>query len=364
MGPDVATTAPRGPAAPMPRASVRRPAALAAVLALVLAVAGALLPAAAPAIPVPAALAPAVTRAAADDIDIATTARYVVDPATHRVRVVVDITAVNRKPNAVTRPDDHPLLLRRGQPRHPARGHPAPRDPGRPGDPGQGGEAGRLPPGHASCSATTSTTRRPRRSASRSTCRPARPGPTATCAWARRSRRSWRGRSATAGPSGSSCRRTSASTSRARRCSAPPARPGRRPAAASTQDPLGWYAWVNATNDDALTRDRLTLADGEQVVIRGWPEDRPWRNRVHALLEDGVPALVSRIGLDWPVDGALSVSEVHTPLLEGYAGFYDAESDKITISEDLDDLTIVHEASHAWFNKAPVRRALDHRGPR
>jgi hypothetical protein len=47
----------------------------------------------------------------------------------------------------------------------------------------------------------------------------------------------------------------------------------------------------------------------------------------------------------------LSVVEVHTPILEGYAGFYDQASDEITISEDLDDLTIVHEASHAWFNK-------------
>jgi len=44
------------------------------------------------------------------------------------------------------------------------------------------------------------------------------------------------------------------------------------------------------------------------------------------------------------------VLEVHAPLLEGYAGFYDPGSDEITISENLDDTTIVHEASHAWFN--------------
>ncbi len=43
---------------------------------------------------------------------------------------------------------------------------------------------------------------------------------------------------------------------------------------------------------------------------------------------------------------------MHTPLLEGYAGFYDPETDEITISEDLDDLTIIHEASHAWFNRS------------
>ena len=36
--------------------------------------------------------------------------------------------------------------------------------------------------------------------------------------------------------------------------------------------------------------------------------------------------------------------------IDGYAGFFDSSYDKITISEDLDDLVIVHEASHAWFD--------------
>ena len=119
---------------------------------------------------------------------------------------------------------------------------------------------------------------------------------------------------------------------------------------ATTNDALGWFAWVNARNDDGLTRERLDLADGEQVVVRGWPEDSRWRRRVSVILSDSVPDLVGRIGLPWPVDGPLNVLEVHTPLLEGYAGFYDPKSDEITISENLDDLTIVHEASHAWFN--------------
>ena len=85
-------------------------------------------------------------------------------------------------------------------------------------------------------------------------------------------------------------------------------------------------------------------------MVRGWPEDSRWRRRVSAILSESVPDLAGRIGLPWPVDGPLNVLEVHTPLLEGYAGFYDPKSDEITISENLDDLTIVHEASHAWFN--------------
>ena len=120
---------------------------------------------------------------------------------------------------------------------------------------------------------------------------------------------------------------------------------------ASTSDPLGWYAWINARNDAGLTRQQVTLAGGDRIIVRGWPEDPRWRDRVVTVLTDAVPDLVERIGLPWPVDGALSVIEVHTPLLEGYAGFYDSKTSEITISEDLDDATIVHEASHAWFNQ-------------
>jgi len=119
---------------------------------------------------------------------------------------------------------------------------------------------------------------------------------------------------------------------------------------ASTADPVHWYAWIDARNDDGLTRDRLSLADGEQIIVRGWPEDKRWRKLVTTILTEGVPDLVGLIGLPWPVNGPLNVLEIHTPLLEGYAGFYDPAHDEITISEDLDDLTIVHEASHAWFN--------------
>jgi hypothetical protein len=65
----------------------------------------------------------------------------------------------------------------------------------------------------------------------------------------------------------------------------------------------------------------------------------------------GLPVLVDKLGLDWPVTGDIEVTEVHTPLLEGYAGIYHPTENLIEISEDLDELTIVHEASHAWFNE-------------
>ena len=77
----------------------RAPAAV--LLALLLTVAAGLVPAVAPWAPLPAALGPAVALAA-DDVAIATATRYTVVPKAGRVRVVVDITATNEKPNKVS----------------------------------------------------------------------------------------------------------------------------------------------------------------------------------------------------------------------------------------------------------------------
>ena len=111
-----------------------------------------------------------------------------------------------------------------------------------------------------------------------------------------------------------------------------------------------WYAIVNADRSSSLGVRWLTIPTGESVAVRAWPEDPEWRDRVADRLERGLPELDGLIGLPWPVTSSLLVTEVHTPLLEGYAGIYHPDSAGIEISEDLDDLTILHEAAHAWFN--------------
>jgi hypothetical protein len=115
-------------------------------------------------------------------------------------------------------------------------------------------------------------------------------------------------------------------------------------------DVPSWYLVVNADRESALTDTRIDLAGGEHLLVRAWPEDTVWKRQVSDLLTQGLPRLAGQIGLPWPVTGDLSVFEVHTPLLEGYAGVFLQGEDKIEISEDLDDLTILHESAHAWFN--------------
>src|SRR3954453_19326764 len=55
--------------------------------------------------------------------------------------------------------------------------------------------------------------------------------------------------------------------------------------------------------------------------------------------------------LDWTAQHDRDVRERYTPALEGYAGVFFTDEQRIDVSEDLDPVTIVHEASHAWFNE-------------
>ncbi len=115
------------------------------------------------------------------------------------------------------------------------------------------------------------------------------------------------------------------------------------------EDPNRWHATVDAANRNALTDVRLDLPDKE-VTVHAWPEDKEWLARVTDVLETGLPDLETAIGLPWPVDDVLGVSEVSSAEIEGYAGLYDSADDEIEISEELDEQVIVHEAAHAWFD--------------
>ena len=114
--------------------------------------------------------------------------------------------------------------------------------------------------------------------------------------------------------------------------------------------PDDWYALVNVSDRSALTAIRLDLA-GKQVTVHAWPEDKDWLDKVSTVLEKGFPGLDTALGLPWPVEGELDVTEVSTGEIRGYAGIYDSIDDEIQISEDLDAHVIVHEAAHAWFDR-------------
>jgi hypothetical protein len=126
---------------------------------------------------------------------------------------------------------------------------------------------------------------------------------------------------------------------------------GRETLRAKPSSPESFFAILSAENPLAYKADRLSLAGGVEIVVMAWPEDTRWDDTVRATLSTGMPELRELIGLDWPVEHDLNVRERYTPALEGYAGVFFTEQQRIDVSEDLDPVVIVHEASHAWFNE-------------
>ena len=119
---------------------------------------------------------------------------------------------------------------------------------------------------------------------------------------------------------------------------------------ATNPDPETFYAIISSENRAAYGQTRISLAGGVEIVVQAWPEDDAWDETVTETLRAGMPELRALIGLDWPVLHDLQVRERYTPALEGYAGVFFTEEQRIDVSEDLDPVVIVHEASHAWFN--------------
>jgi hypothetical protein len=120
---------------------------------------------------------------------------------------------------------------------------------------------------------------------------------------------------------------------------------------ATPADPDTFFAIVSAENRAAYRSTRISLDGDVEIVVMAWPEDNAWQETVTRTLRSGMPELLELIGLDWPVERDLQVRERYTPALEGYAGFFFTDEQRIEVSEDLDPLVIVHEASHAWFNE-------------
>jgi hypothetical protein len=118
-------------------------------------------------------------------------------------------------------------------------------------------------------------------------------------------------------------------------------------------DPAAWWTYVGAERPNALRTDSFELRIDDQphdLLVRSWPEDRRWARVVTDRLARGLPVMGRLIGLPWPIEGRLEIIEVYSPLLGGYAGIYYESTDEIRITEAPDELIVLHEASHAWFN--------------
>lgn len=124
-------------------------------------------------------------------------------------------------------------------------------------------------------------------------------------------------------------------------------------AVAAGIDPGTFAAYVSAERGGQRTRTdvEVEMADGTaQLRFRAWPDDPDWTLRLRDVLGRGLPVLEEHIGLPYPIDGALNISEHAYQHLGEYAGFFVAGVDTIEMRFDADAFTALHEATHVWFN--------------
>ena len=121
-------------------------------------------------------------------------------------------------------------------------------------------------------------------------------------------------------------------------------------AADDIADPNRWYATVDVADRDALTdvSARPRRRGRRHPCLAGGSSE--WLDRVSTVLETSLPDLETAIGLPWPVDRELGISEVSSAADRGLRRAVRLGDDEIQISEELDEQVIVHEAAHAWFN--------------
>ena len=121
----------------------------------------------------------------------------------------------------------------------------------------------------------------------------------------------------------------------------------------SLDRPLDFFAYLVADRPGAYaetTVDTTVADEAVTVTVRSWPDDPPWAERVSAVLDAGLPALGTHIGLAWPHGDELVVEEAVARTTGGYAGLFDPTEAKVEIAYYADDFVVLHEAAHGWFN--------------
>ncbi len=122
----------------------------------------------------------------------------------------------------------------------------------------------------------------------------------------------------------------------------------------SIAHPTDWFACFTGTNKAGFKTQKLTGPDGRTIQLRSWPEDPAWAKGVRADVASSLPQLERLTGTGMNGTMALNVQESSTG--DRYAGFYDAETNTVTVDEDFSQPSLVeHELAHVWFNGAQFK---------
>ncbi len=115
------------------------------------------------------------------------------------------------------------------------------------------------------------------------------------------------------------------------------------------KNPATWSACFSGTNKAGYRTQKLATPDGQTIRLRSWPEDEAWATSVSADVQSSLPLLQRLTGTGMSATANLNVQESATG--NEYAGFYNADTNTVTVGEDFGQPAIVeHELAHVWFN--------------
>jgi hypothetical protein len=116
--------------------------------------------------------------------------------------------------------------------------------------------------------------------------------------------------------------------------------------------PDRWLALVTGSRPSAYATYSASVALASGTVdlqVRAWVGDAAWGRRTLATLEDGLPMLEQAIGLPYPRVGPLVVTEVIGG--EGSAGQPPTPAAEIQVAFDASAFTLLHQAAHVWIGE-------------
>jgi hypothetical protein len=119
--------------------------------------------------------------------------------------------------------------------------------------------------------------------------------------------------------------------------------------------PLDFFAYVSAQKPATYSDTPLDVPTGDEsvsLVLKGWKDDAAWTERVGGLFTKSLPVLREEIGLPWPHAEPLTVQEAVSRSAGGYAGLFDPSESRVEVAYWADRLVVIHEAAHGWFNGA------------
>lgn len=117
-------------------------------------------------------------------------------------------------------------------------------------------------------------------------------------------------------------------------------------------DPASWLALVTASGPTAYDTHVASVALASATVdlqVRAWTDDPEWGERTLATLVAAMPILEQEIGLPYPRVGPLVVSEAVGG--EERAAEPEAANPEIQASFDGSDFTLLHQAAHVWIDE-------------